>query len=168
MSDSPYPLCDHLKDNGERCGSPAKKGEKLCHFHGRAADTTKLPGKPGYRLATIECAESIQITVMHVTQALLDGAIDAKTANVIFRGLSLVKSILPDLPNRQRPALAPALSASAGTAVTNVTNGATREPLLAAHELAGIRKIIRQGPKHRDFARASRILDTYIASRPSA
>jgi hypothetical protein len=189
MSDSPYPLCGHIKDNGEPCGSPALKGEKLCHFHARAADT-KLPGKPGYRLAMIECAESIQLTVLHVNQALLDGALDAKTANTIFRGLSLVKNVLSHLPNRsgKRPSApsyrhtilspadiaSPARSApprdpaSAAPAAATPSKPVILHPPLSPAELADLRKIIRQGPKHPNFLRASRILDAHIASRSSA
>ncbi len=31
---SHYPLCEHIKMSGERCGSPAVRGENLCYFHG--------------------------------------------------------------------------------------------------------------------------------------
>ena len=185
MSDSPYPICEQTKDNGERCGSPAKRGQKLCHFHGRLTDNTKLPGKPGYRHAVLDCVESIQITVAHVNQALLDGTIDAKTANTVFRGLGLVKSLLPVTPNRSPAAQfarylatasepsTPESPAPATASVTNDDKSAKDKkkrprPLLSAPELAGLRKIIRQGPHHPEFARATRLLDACIASRSTA
>jgi hypothetical protein len=188
MSDSPYPICDHIKDNGERCGSPARRGQKLSHFHGRIADNTRLPGKPGYRLAVIDCVESIQITVAHVNQALLDGTLDAKTANTVFRGLGLVKSLLPITPNRSAAAhyarylatapevSAPEPSTPPETKNSPVTNDANLnqdkkkrpQPLLSAPELAGLRKIVRQGPRHPEFARATRLLDACISSRSTA
>lgn len=31
---SPYPICEHIKITGERCGSPALRGETLCYYHG--------------------------------------------------------------------------------------------------------------------------------------
>ena len=30
------PLCQQIKKNGVRCGSPALRGKRLCYFHGRA------------------------------------------------------------------------------------------------------------------------------------
>src|SRR5271154_4373713 len=30
---SPYPVCEHIKPGGKRCGSPALKGGKLCFYH---------------------------------------------------------------------------------------------------------------------------------------
>ena len=30
-----YRSCDHLKEDGVPCGSPALRGEKLCFFHHR-------------------------------------------------------------------------------------------------------------------------------------
>jgi len=37
-----YAICDHIKDDGERCGSPALKDLKLCHFHNRADNPAGL------------------------------------------------------------------------------------------------------------------------------
>jgi hypothetical protein len=176
-----------MKDNGERCGSPAKRGQKLCHFHGRLTDTAKLPGKPGYRHAVLDCVESIQITVAHVNQALLDGTTVAKTANTVFRGLGLVKSLLPITPHRSPAAQFARYLATASESVPEsressdatssaVTNDDKKDsdkkkrprPLLSAPELAGLRKIVRQGPRHPEFARATRLLDACISSRSSA
>jgi hypothetical protein len=28
-----YPLCEHIKPGGERCGSPALRRKKLCYYH---------------------------------------------------------------------------------------------------------------------------------------
>ena len=30
---SPYPLCEHIRPGGERCGSPALKDGTLCYYH---------------------------------------------------------------------------------------------------------------------------------------
>jgi hypothetical protein len=28
-----FPICEHIKKNGIRCGSPALRGRCFCHFH---------------------------------------------------------------------------------------------------------------------------------------
>ena len=30
-----FPLCQHIKTDGKRCGSPALRGQRLCYHHGR-------------------------------------------------------------------------------------------------------------------------------------
>lgn len=181
MSESPYPICEHIKDDGERCGSPARRGQKLCHFHGRAVQPAALPGKPGYTVPVAETAESLQITVTHVIQSLVNGAIDAKTANSIFRGLTLAYNSLR-LPKSSGTAprfVAQRVSAGNDASVLAVAGVGVAHPAsevssslegvtLSPSALTHIRRIMRHGPKHPDFAKCSRLLDSHIASQSSA
>src|ERR1019366_3422155 len=70
--------CKHVKANGEFCGSPALRGREYCYFHltvlGRRLRTQKhiMKGENHYlQLPTLEDANSIQMALMQVMEALL-------------------------------------------------------------------------------------------------
>jgi hypothetical protein len=45
-----FPICEHIKKDGVRCGSPARRGRKFCHFHQHWRDTHPrfyVAGLPG-------------------------------------------------------------------------------------------------------------------------
>ena len=94
-------ICEHIKDDGIRCGSPAKHGKSLCHFHARMEEAPVSSTRGPYRVRPIDSTASIQITITHTLQALLDDAIDTRKANSLFRGLTLaLKTLYP--PQRSR------------------------------------------------------------------
>jgi hypothetical protein len=87
--------CEHVKTNGHFCGSPAMRGRNYCHFHlghiGRQLRVQRyaslgLP-RPPLELPLLEDAASIQLALMQVTEALLDGTLDHRTAGLVLYSL---------------------------------------------------------------------------------
>jgi hypothetical protein len=66
--------CEHRHADGTRCGSPRMGGKKLCYRHERMeeARTTSLD------LGVLEDAESIQVAIMKLQRAVIDGVLDGK------------------------------------------------------------------------------------------
>jgi hypothetical protein len=93
--------CKHVKANGEFCGSPALRGREYCYFHltvlGRRLRTQKhiMKGENHYpQLPTLEDANSIQMALMQVMEALLRDQIDTKVAGLLLYGLQIASSNL--------------------------------------------------------------------------
>jgi len=66
--------CTHLHTNGDQCRSPRMKGRKLCYMHARMkeAQAVKLDLPP------LEDANSIQVAIMKLQKAVIDGTLDHK------------------------------------------------------------------------------------------
>jgi len=74
------PRCEHIKFNGEKCGSPAIRGQRCCYFHTEAyADAIALP--------LIEDQSSLQLAFRRLTQQLLCNQIDPMRARVVLQVL---------------------------------------------------------------------------------
>ncbi len=93
--------CKHIKANGEFCGSPPLRDREYCYFHltvlGRRLRTQKhiLKGECHYlQLPTLEDADSVQLAVMQVMDALLRDQIDTKVAGLLLYGLQIASSNL--------------------------------------------------------------------------
>ncbi len=71
--------CSHLKSNGNRCGSPRMKDEKLCYAHARMAESR--PKKLG--LPSMEDPNGVQMAIMKLVQLLIDDEVDQKKAGMI-------------------------------------------------------------------------------------
>ena len=100
--------CEHIKANGEFCGSPALRGRNHCYFHlthlGRriraeraharlrmqANDTGAVP----LELPPFEDANSIQVALMQVVEAILQNRIDSKRAGLVLYALQTASSNL--------------------------------------------------------------------------
>ncbi|MBZ5630113.1 MAG: hypothetical protein LAO06_14740 [Acidobacteriia bacterium] len=82
-------ICQHTKVNGEPCGAPARKGRKFCIFH-----ESMHQKRPDYTLPMAEDAMSLQLAVMQIIRALLDKAIDARTAALTLYGLQIASGNL--------------------------------------------------------------------------
>jgi len=94
--------CEHVKTNGRFCGSPAMRGRNYCHFHlvhiGRQLRKQRYAafglGRPPIELPLLEDAAAIQLALMQVTEALLDGSLDHKTASLVLYSLQTASSNL--------------------------------------------------------------------------
>jgi len=90
-----YPdRCQHLKINGNQCGSPALRRNRFCFFHKRFQDERiKLSadrarrGVATFVLPVLEDANSIQIALMQVMRLLVSQQIDHKTASLLLYAL---------------------------------------------------------------------------------
>jgi hypothetical protein len=70
--------CDHLKEDGTLCGSPALRGEKLCYFHQRdykrsqyAAGAIRRADVLGPRLPVMKSIPQIQAALHEIVTALI-------------------------------------------------------------------------------------------------
>ena len=93
--------CEHIKANGEFCGSPALRGRRYCYFHlthigrrlraervhaqavGASAESNAAP----LELPPFEDAGSIQIALMQVVDAILQNRLDTKRAGLVLYAL---------------------------------------------------------------------------------
>ena len=102
--------CQHIKVNGEQCGSPALTRNRFCYFHNRwrAQEMDFAGAKPLQRIATItfpvlEDANSIQVALMQIMQLLLTQEIDPKVAGLLLYGLQTASANLRQATLNPRP-----------------------------------------------------------------
>jgi len=87
-------ICEHIRDNGRRCGTPAIRGRHFCYYHSRAHSPAPRPGSRNYRSNLPESIESLQITLMHITEALGSGQINDKVAGKLLYAVQLSANFL--------------------------------------------------------------------------
>ena len=83
--------CDHLKEDGVLCGSPALRGQKLCYFHQRdhkrsqyAASAIRRADVLGPRLPRMKSLDDIQAALYEVLEALANHCIPHRRAGRIL------------------------------------------------------------------------------------
>jgi hypothetical protein len=82
--------CTHIKVAGQRCGSPALRGEFFCYFHTRVIKgVQQRVDMQLHSMALLEDCESIQLSIMHVVDGLLKGTLDATRARLIIQALRI-------------------------------------------------------------------------------
>lgn len=100
--------CEHIKANGEFCGSPALRGRHYCYFHltqiGRRLRAERVHAKAmatsvdasamPLELPPFEDANSIQIALMQVVDAILHNRLDTKRAGLVLYALQTASSNL--------------------------------------------------------------------------
>jgi len=89
-----YPTCDHLKEDGVYCDSPALRGQNFCYFHFKArarrlqAASARLKGQTcRIQLPVLEDMHAVQASLMQVLDALADDRIDHKRAGLMLYAL---------------------------------------------------------------------------------
>ena len=83
-------ICTHIKVNGVSCGSPTLRGEVFCYFHQRLIRGVATPPKSRlHPIAILESQESIQVSLMEITNALVRNTIDLRRAQLILRALHI-------------------------------------------------------------------------------
>ena len=89
--------CEHIKANGLRCGSPALRERRYCYFHFCAHDLRRRrrqhPNAP-FVLPLLEDANSIQMAIQQVAEAVLEERIDNKRAGLLLFALQTAASNL--------------------------------------------------------------------------
>jgi hypothetical protein len=82
--------CTHIKVTGQRCGSPALRGEFFCYFHTRVIKGVQQ--RVDMRLdsmALLEDCESIQLSIMHIVDGLVKGTLELPRARLILQALRI-------------------------------------------------------------------------------
>lgn len=87
-------ICEQIKDNGIRCGTPAIRGQHFCYFHIRAHRPHAPIGHPDYQAPVMESKHAAEIAVTHALQAITSGQLTPRQANSIFYGIHLATKIL--------------------------------------------------------------------------
>ena len=100
--------CEHIKANGEFCGSPALRGRHHCYFHlthiGRRIRAERAHERAVMQsidasatvleLPPFEDANSIQVALMQVTDAIVHNRIDPARARLVLRALQIARANL--------------------------------------------------------------------------
>jgi len=82
--------CTHIKVTGQRCGSPALRGEFFCYFHTRVIKgVQQRVDMQLHPMALLEDCESIQLSIMHVVDGLIKGTLDPTRARLIIQALRI-------------------------------------------------------------------------------
>ncbi len=90
----PYKTCEHIKDDGVTCGSPAKHDARFCHFHTRLHDNKVAPSDPAYDFPILETEQSIQIAIMQMMRGVLKGRITERKAAIMLSGIKAAAALL--------------------------------------------------------------------------
>jgi hypothetical protein len=100
-----YPTCDHLKQDGVFCSSPALHNQRYCYFHLNArarrvqAARARLRGDAcRLQLPVLDDIHSVQASLMQVLDALANDGIDNKRAGLMLYALQQVASNLKSTP----------------------------------------------------------------------
>ncbi len=92
------PRCQHIRLNGQKCGSPALREESHCHFHNRIQDRALAAEDREPFLPFIEDATSLQFALMRVMRLLLIGhSFEYKRAALLLYALQIAASNLKAL-----------------------------------------------------------------------
>ena len=83
-------VCTHIKAAGQRCGSPALRGEFFCYFHTRIIKGVQQRiDMRLHSMALLEDCESIQLSLMHVVDGLVKGTLEPTRAKLIIQALRI-------------------------------------------------------------------------------
>jgi hypothetical protein len=93
--------CEYLKPNGEFCGSPALRGRDYCHWHLiciarrlRAEKQEATQDRTPLELPPLEDANSVQLAVMMVIDAMLRNRISPRMSSHLLYALQIASSNL--------------------------------------------------------------------------
>jgi hypothetical protein len=82
--------CTHIKVTGQRCGSPALRGEFFCYFHTRVIKgVQQRVDMQLHSMALLEDCKSIQLSIMHVVDGLIKGTLEPVRARLIIQALRI-------------------------------------------------------------------------------
>ena len=112
----PYRTCDHLKEDGVYCSSPAVRDQRYCYFHLNArarrvqAAHARLHGqaRPRFQMPVLDNMHAVQAGIQQVVDALADDRIDNRRAGLLLYALQQAAAGLKSTPQwqGQRPELA--------------------------------------------------------------
>jgi hypothetical protein len=100
-----YATCDHLKEDGVYCDSPALRGQNFCYFHlnararrMQAAQARRRGETCRIHLPVLEDMHAVQNSLMQVLDALADDRIDHKRAGLMLYVLQQASTNLIGTP----------------------------------------------------------------------
>ena len=109
----PYRTCDHLKEDGVYCSSPALRDQRYCNFHLNArarrvqAAHARLHGqaRPHFQMPVLDNMHAVQAGIQQVVDAIADDRIDNRRAGLLLYALQQAAANLKTTPGwkGQRP-----------------------------------------------------------------
>ena len=100
-----YTTCDHLKEDGVYCDSPALRGHNYCYYHlsvrGRRLKMARARARGEacrLQLPVLDDMHAVQSALMQVLDALADDRIDPKRAGLILYALQQASTNLIATP----------------------------------------------------------------------
>jgi len=75
--------CEHLKIDGELCGSPAINDRNYCHFHDSVHNLNNIPGSPDFEMPVLDDPLAIQLFLSQIAHSQICGSINSNTANFL-------------------------------------------------------------------------------------
>ena len=82
--------CRHIKNNGQRCGSPALKGKPYCFFHMKF---DRMHKRDYPEIPPIEDSTSVLLAIGQVVRALNYETMDLKRAGLMLYGLQIAATV---------------------------------------------------------------------------
>jgi len=96
-------LCDHIKDNGLRCGSPALRGRCFCYHHDREFRRLRILKTAGCKLVPgLKNPRDLRVATTNILRALRNGLLAPPDAVPMLYGLQIARSLLPGPRKRKR------------------------------------------------------------------
>lgn len=86
---TPTPLCQHIKDDGVRCGSPALKHRTFCYYHYRSYTRIMPASDIDYFVPVLDSEASVQIAIRQVLESLLAGHLKESKASIALNAIRL-------------------------------------------------------------------------------
>jgi hypothetical protein len=87
-------ICEHIKENGSRCGSPAMYQRDFCFYHWRL-HTWKTPiTEPAYELPSLDTEAGVQLAAIHVLRSLIAGKIEPYKAQTMLSTINVIANSL--------------------------------------------------------------------------
>jgi hypothetical protein len=88
----PYRTCDHLKEDGVYCSSPALRDQRYCNFHLNArarrvqAAHARLHGqaRPRFQMPVLDNMHAVQAGIQQVVDAIADDRIDSRAGLLLY------------------------------------------------------------------------------------
>ena len=84
------PRCQHIKLSGHRCGAPARRRRRFCHFHERIL----RPKNDSFTIQFVEDASSLQWAIMQVLRLIHSPRPDYKACGLSLYALQIASSNL--------------------------------------------------------------------------
>ncbi len=95
MSIAICPICEHIKNDGTRCGSPAPRGRHFCYNHDRVHRGHQIATNRSCRvIPPLTSAHNIRLAALNIIRDLRDGRIDLSTARVMAYAFQVANTTL--------------------------------------------------------------------------
>ena len=86
--------CEHVKEDGSRCGSPAMHRRDLCYYHWRLEMLRHTAIEDERGLPWLDSDTGVQLAAQQIYRSILSGTIEPFRAQTLLASLRLVSTSL--------------------------------------------------------------------------